>query len=104
MSDSQTENSQTENGVLVETHALTKVYRQGSIDVPALGGVDLTVRHGEFCVLAGSSGSGKTTLLNLIGALDRPTAGSIHVDGRDLARMGSRDLAGMRLARIGFVF
>jgi len=92
------------DGVIVEAQQLKKVYRQGTVDVPALRGLDLTIRKGEFSVLAGSSGSGKTTLLNLVGALDRPTEGSILVDGRDLARMGSRELAQMRLRRIGFVF
>ena len=93
-----------ESDVIVKVTGVKKIYRQGSIDVPALRGLDLEVHRGEFAVLAGSSGSGKTTLLNLIGALDRPTEGTIEVDGRDLARLGSRELARMRLERIGFVF
>jgi len=92
------------NAVLVEARGLEKVYRQGTVDVPALRGLDLVVRQGEFSVLAGSSGSGKTTLLNLLGALDRPTAGTVRVDGQDLAQLGSRELARLRLRRIGFVF
>lgn len=93
-----------QDGVIVEARKLKKIYRQGSVDVPALRGLDLKLRRGQFAVLAGSSGSGKTTLLNLIGALDRPTEGSVRVDGKDLASMGSRELAHMRLQRIGFVF
>jgi putative ABC transport system ATP-binding protein len=98
------EKSTSGNGVIVEARGLTKTYLQGTVDVPALRGLDLKVRRGQFAVLAGSSGSGKTTLLNLIGALDRPTEGSVHVDGRDLSEMSSRELARMRLRRIGFVF
>ena len=96
--------AQPSSGVIVEARNLKKIYRQGSLDVPALRGIDLELRRGQFAVLAGSSGSGKTTLLNLIGALDRPTEGSVRVDGTDLATMGSRALARMRLERIGFVF
>jgi putative ABC transport system ATP-binding protein len=90
--------------VIVEAHDLEKIYKQGTIEVPALRGLDLTVHRGEFSVLAGSSGSGKTTLLNLIGALDLPTAGSLAVEGRDLAKLGGKELAQMRLRRLGFVF
>jgi putative ABC transport system ATP-binding protein len=90
--------------VIVEACAVTKTYHQGSVEVPALRGLDLTLRRGEFAVLAGASGSGKTTLLNLIGALDLPTTGSLVVDGHDLARLGGRKLADLRLRRLGFVF
>jgi len=89
---------------IVEARSLEKTYRVGSIEVPALRGLDLTLGRGEFAVLAGSSGSGKTTLLNLIGALDLPTAGSLVVDGLELARLGGRELAQLRLRRLGFVF
>ena len=90
--------------VIVEARGLEKVYRQGAIEVPALRGVDLTLRAGEFTVLAGSSGSGKTTMLNLIGALDVPTSGSLKVDGRELSELSGKELARMRLHGIGFVF
>ena len=90
--------------LIVQVRELTKVYQQGSIEVPALRGLDLTVRRGEFSVLAGSSGSGKTTLLNLIGALDTPTSGSLEVEGQDLAQLSGRALAQLRLHRLGFVF
>ena len=90
--------------MIVEGRALTKTYRQGVVEVPALRGLDLDVRRGEFTVLAGASGSGKTTLLNLLGALDRPTAGSVRLDGRDLGELSGRELARLRRDRIGFVF
>jgi putative ABC transport system ATP-binding protein len=92
------------DSVIVAATALTKTYRQGQVEVPALRGLDLTLRRGEFAVLAGSSGSGKTTLLNLIGALDVPTSGSLVVDGRDLTHLGGHALAELRLRRLGFVF
>jgi putative ABC transport system ATP-binding protein len=90
--------------VIVEAHGLTKTYHQGAVEVPALRGLDLTLRRGEFAVLAGSSGSGKTTLLNLVGALDLPTGGTLVVDGQDLRHLGGRALAELRLRRLGFVF
>jgi len=96
--------SNSENTVIVEAQGLEKVYRQGAIEVPALRGVDLTLSAGEFTVLAGSSGSGKTTMLNLIGALDVPTSGSLKVDGKELSKLSGKELARMRLDRIGFVF
>ena len=86
------------------TRGVTKVYRQGAVDVHALRGVDLEIGRGELMTLCGPSGSGKTTLLNLLGALDRPTAGDIEVEGRSLARMNRRELSVLRRDRIGFVF
>jgi len=90
--------------LIVQVRELTKIYRQGTIEVPALRGLDLTLGRGEFTVLAGSSGSGKTTLLNLIGALDTPTSGSLEVEGQDLSQLSGRALAQLRLHRLGFVF
>jgi len=90
--------------ITVEARGVTKVYRQGTLEVRALSDVDLTVARGEFAVLAGPSGSGKTTLLNLIGALDVPTSGTVAIEGRDLGALGGRRLAELRLRRIGFVF
>jgi len=89
---------------IVEMKNVEKTYRQGKIDVPALRGMDLTVRPGEFLAICGPSGSGKTTALNLIGALDKPTSGSVTVEGQELSRMGRRALSRMRRDRIGFVF
>lgn len=89
---------------IIQLQAVEKVYRQGKIDVPALRGVDLQVDGGEFMTLCGPSGSGKTTALNLIGALDRPTSGSVTLEGKELAKMNRRELSQLRRDRIGFVF
>src|SRR5580658_7060295 len=89
---------------IIVCKAVTKIYRQGSVDVPALRGVDLAVERGDFATLSGPSGSGKTTLLSLIGGLDRPTAGEIEVDGQAIAHMSAPALADLRLNKIGFVF
>jgi putative ABC transport system ATP-binding protein len=90
--------------VVVAVRGVTKDYRQGSIDVHALRGLDIVIRRGEFTAVVGPSGSGKTTLLNLIGALDRPTSGKIALEGHELTEMGRRALARLRRDRIGFVF
>jgi putative ABC transport system ATP-binding protein len=89
---------------IVELHDVTKVYRQGDVDVHALRGVTLAVQPGEFTALCGPSGSGKTTTLNLIGALDKPTSGRVRLEGHDLTRLSRRELAHLRRDRIGFVF
>jgi len=89
---------------IIRCRGVTKIYRQGAVDVPALRGVDLDLEAGDFATLSGPSGSGKTTLLSLIGGLDRPTAGDITVDGEPITQMDSARLAGLRLNKIGFVF
>jgi putative ABC transport system ATP-binding protein len=81
-----------------------KSYRQGTMDVPALRGLDLSVAKGEFTALSGPSGSGKTTTLNLIGALDTPTSGQIVIEGKDLKQLSRPALSRLRRDRIGFVF
>ena len=89
---------------IVECKGITKHYRQGSIDVSALRGIDLTIEKGDFASLAGPSGSGKTTFLNIVGGLDRPTEGSVNIDGEDLTGLDNEALADLRLHKIGFVF
>ncbi|MBI3521832.1 MAG: ABC transporter ATP-binding protein [Chloroflexi bacterium] len=89
---------------LVETRALARRYRSGDSWIDALRDLSLEVRAGESVAVVGPSGSGKSTLLGLIGALDRPTSGTVHLDGRDLSRLRSRDLAGVRQRTVGFVF
>jgi putative ABC transport system ATP-binding protein len=89
---------------IVELATVTKVYRQGAVDVHALRGLELQVGRGEFLALCGPSGSGKTTTLNLIGALDQPTSGTVRLEGAELGRLGSRALSRIRRDRIGFVF
>lgn len=89
---------------LVTIQGLKKTYRQGLVEVQALGGIDMAVRRGEFLAFAGPSGSGKTTLLNLIGGLMSPTAGSVSIEGRNLAEQSPAELSDLRLHRIGFIF
>jgi putative ABC transport system ATP-binding protein len=89
---------------LVETRNLTKDYMHGRMTVPALRGVDLEIEEGEFTALVGPSGSGKTTLLNLIGCLDRPTAGQIFVEGKDISGYNPTELANLRRRTVGFIF
>jgi putative ABC transport system ATP-binding protein len=81
--------------------AVRKSYPGG---VEALRGVSLTVRAGEACAVVGPSGSGKSTLLHVMGTLERPTAGEVHVAGQDTAKLGERALAALRAREIGFVF
>jgi putative ABC transport system ATP-binding protein len=81
-----------------------KFFQRGPTTVRALDGIDLEIGAGEFVALEGPSGSGKTTLLQLLGALDRPSGGEVLFEGRDLARLGDRELAELRLRSFGFVF
>ena len=88
----------------VRAQRVTKIYQQESVAVEALKDVDLEIAAGEFLALVGPSGSGKSTLLNLIGGLDRPTAGHLWVADVELGELSRRALAELRLKRIGFVF
>jgi putative ABC transport system ATP-binding protein len=83
---------------------LRKVYRTGETEVHALRGVDLEIPAGEFLVLLGPSGSGKSTLLNIVGGLDRPTAGSLRYQGTELTTLDEAELTRFRRAHIGFIF
>ena len=89
---------------LVEIRGLSKSYWRGVVEVPVLADVSLEIRAGEFVALQGPSGSGKSTLLNLIAGLDRPTRGSLRIDGRELSEFGERELDRWRNRSIGFVF
>ena len=88
---------------VLELHGIGKRYA-GPPPTSALADVDLTVRRGEFVGIVGPSGSGKSTLLNLVGALDRPTEGTLRIDGHDVATLNDRRLSALRGRRIGFVF
>ncbi len=86
---------------VVELRDVTKRYGAA---VAALGGVSMTVDRGALVAIVGPSGSGKSTMLNLIGTLDRPSSGSVHIDGYDTAQLSDRELSALRASRIGFVF
>ncbi len=83
---------------------VTKTYRQKQRTVTALAGVDLTIPQGQLVAVQGPTGGGKSTLLQVLGALDRPTSGSVHLAGRDVATLGDRALTELRASEIGFVF
>ena len=89
---------------ILETKDLCKTYGSGETAVKALDGVDLTVEQGEIVAIVGTSGSGKSTLLHMLGGLDRPTSGSVTVDGRELSSLGDDALTIFRRRKIGFVF
>src|SRR5438445_11327180 len=89
---------------LYELTGVAKFFQRGDATVRALDGLDLELEAGEFVALEGPSGSGKTTLLQLLGALDRPSAGDIVFEDRDLAALRDRQLAELRLRSFGFVF
>ncbi len=89
---------------LIELRGIRREYTIGEIVVRALRGVDLAVERGEFLAVMGASGSGKTTLMNILGCLDRPTAGTYRLDGFNTASAGGDEFAGIRNAKIGFVF
>jgi putative ABC transport system ATP-binding protein len=89
---------------VIELKSVTRTYHLGGESLNALDNVDLTIQAGDFVAITGPSGSGKTTLANVIGGLDRPTSGSVVVDGNDLARLRDRQLSDYRNRHIGFVF
>lgn len=89
---------------LIELQNVSKVYGMGNTEVRALWDVDLTVRRGEYCSIMGPSGSGKSTAMNLIGCLDRPSAGQYYLDGENVAMLDDDALAHIRNRKIGFVF
>jgi putative ABC transport system ATP-binding protein len=89
---------------MYELRQVSKTFGQGAFEVRALSEVDLVVREGEFLAVVGPSGSGKTTLLQLLGGLDRPSAGRLDFKGQDMAVMADAELAALRLRTFGFVF
>lgn len=89
---------------VIELVGVEKTYRMGRVDYPALRGVDLTIGAGELVAIVGPSGSGKTTILNLVAGIDRPTAGTVTVDGRRIDAMSEEELAVWRGEHVGVVF
>lgn len=92
------------NMEVLKTKSLKKYYSRSEVVVKAIDGVDISVSHGEFVAIIGSSGSGKSTLLNMLGGLDRPTDGTVLVDGKDIFSLKDEELTIFRRRKIGFVF
>jgi len=92
------------NDIIICARGVKRIYYLEGEEVQALRGVDLDVRRGEYLSIMGPSGSGKSTLFNMVGGLDRPTAGEILLDGEDIARLSERKLAWLRCHRIGYIF
>ena len=89
---------------MIRARGVVKFYKMGAVSIEALRGVDLGVDKGEMMAITGVSGSGKSTLLNLVGGMDRPDAGSIEVDGENIARYSNARLTAFRAVKIGFIF
>jgi len=89
---------------MIELEDITKIYRMGKMEVPALRGVSLSIQEGELLAIIGASGSGKSTLMNIIGCLDKPTLGRYVLNGDDVSRLSDNRLAEVRNGNIGFVF
>lgn len=89
---------------MIELENITKIYRMGKVEVPALRGITLKIQEGEMVALIGPSGSGKSTLMNIIGFLDKPTIGRYLLEGVDVSRFNDNKLAELRNKKIGFVF
>ncbi len=89
---------------LIQTHDVRKVYSTDEVETTALNGVSLSIEPGEFVAIMGPSGCGKSTLLNLLGLLDRPTAGSFKLDGKEMGALSERERARQRRGMLGFVF
>jgi len=89
---------------LIRVEEVHKTYRMGDVEVPALRGINLTIAHGEFVAIMGSSGSGKSTFMNILGCLDRPSAGRYFLEGQEVGSLSADEWAYIRNKRIGFVF
>ena len=96
--------AEAKSDTVVHTTRLVRTYQVGTLEVPALRGIDLSVPKGSLAAMMGRSGSGKTTLLNLIGGLDQPTSGSVYIEGKDISKLTEGEITELRRRRIGFVF
>jgi putative ABC transport system ATP-binding protein len=89
---------------IIEMEELARHYEMGGVTIKALDGVDLEIGRSEYVSIVGPSGSGKTTLFNMIGGLDRPTAGKVYIDGVDISQLDAYELAWLRCRKIGYIF
>jgi putative ABC transport system ATP-binding protein len=90
--------------IIIELKNVWKIYKMGQVEVPALRGLNLQVKKGEFLSIMGPSGSGKSTAMNMVGVLDIPTRGHIYLEGQDISELSESDLAQIRGRKIGFIF
>ncbi len=104
ISQTQEEKPSVPDDVMIECDSLVKIYKTKDIEVLALQGLDLTVKRGELMAVIGNSGSGKSTFLNMIGGLDRPSAGKLYVDGKNLFQMTEQELVEYKRSTVGFVW
>ncbi len=104
MTDAQPDTYRTSAKPIVSLASVTKSFSRGNESIPVLESLDFEVKKGDYVALMGPSGSGKSTLLNLIAGLDRPTTGSVNVDGKELSKMNDGELAKFRADSIGFIF
>ncbi len=104
MEQSAQKNKTTSNGHACELKEVWKVYHLGKTEVPALRGIDLRIKEGDFATIAGPSGSGKSTLLNMIGCIDLPSQGQVKVIGKETALLTDRKITRLRHQAIGFIF
>ena len=98
------DDSATTHEFIVRTKGLEKIYIMGEVEVSALSGVELDIRRGEYLSIMGPSGSGKSTLFNMVGGLDKPTAGTVFIDEVDIAQLDAYELAWLRCRKIGYIF
>ena len=96
--------SMTTHEFIVRTRNLWKVYQMGDVEVPALRGVDIDIRRGEYLSIMGPSGSGKSTLFNMVGGLDKPSEGSCFIEEVDMGQLDAFELAWLRCRKIGYIF